>query len=260
MNALMDKRVATRYVHPRKMRVSDHCLRLLVAGGLVAMVATVTRAAEQLPAVTVTGRVTPSPTPSGDTVSRDWVERSPEMNWPTPMFNKASEIFAHNQILINASCETVWDNLIHAELWPQWSPYSGKVTIKDGSQVLQKNTRFDWLSTDLPQNFGMFAYIPPDRLDAQVVEFVPPNRLGWVSHARQWGPHGVLVSSYHNWFVKPVGPKRCLVTFEEVATGEATRYTRGACPELVHLTHEHWLEALKWISEAQARKGKPTSP
>ncbi|HYZ73666.1 MAG TPA: hypothetical protein VE641_11350, partial [Chthoniobacterales bacterium] len=108
----MDRRVNPRYEYRRKRTVSDHYLRLLIAAGLFVTVVTVTRAADQLPAVTVTGRATPTPTPPGDTVSRDWAERSPEMNWPTPMFNKAAEIFAHNQIVINASCETVWDHLI----------------------------------------------------------------------------------------------------------------------------------------------------
>jgi hypothetical protein len=46
---------------------SDHYLRLLVAVGLFVIIVTVARAAEELPAVTVTGRATPSPTPPGDT-------------------------------------------------------------------------------------------------------------------------------------------------------------------------------------------------
>jgi hypothetical protein len=61
------------------------------------------RAANPLPAVTVTGHVKTTQEP--DAVSRDWAERSPEIHWPTPMFNGAAEIFAHNQIMINAFCE-----------------------------------------------------------------------------------------------------------------------------------------------------------
>ena len=40
-------------------------------------------------------------------------------------------------------------------------------------------------------------------------------------------------------------------TFEEVATGMAARYARGAYPELVHMSHDSWLERLKWISETR---------
>jgi len=250
--ALMDRRVNPRCAYPRKPTVSDHYLRLLVVGGFFVIIVTVARAAEELPAVTVTGRATPSPTPPGDTVSRDWAERSPEVNWPTPMFNRAAEIFAHNQIVINASCETVWNHLVHAELWPHWCPYSGKVTIHGGSQVLQKKSKFTWVSSDLPQDLPILEQTPASWVDGLVVECVPPNRLGWRSFGRAWTIHGPLVSSYHNWYVKPIGQKKCMVTFEEVATGVAARYARAAYPEFVHLSHEHWLEALKRISEARS--------
>jgi hypothetical protein len=250
--ALMDKQVNTRCVHPHKPFVGDYSVLPLAICGLFLIAGTAAQANTELPAVTVTGRATPSPTPPGDTVSRDWAERSPEVRWPTPMFNGAAEIFAHNQIVINASCDTVWDHLIHAELWPHWCPYSGKVTIWGRSQVLQKNSKFTWVSSDLPQQIPILGNYPADRVDGLVVEFVPPNRLGWRSFGRQETIHGPLVDSYHNWFIKPIGPRKCLVTFEEVATGLAARWARCAYPELVHLTHEHWLEALKRVSEARS--------
>ena len=214
------------------------------------MAVTVARAATELPAITVTGTTTP--TPPGDTVSRDWAQRSPEMHWPTSMFNRAAEIFTHNQIEINASCETVWDHLVHAERWPRWCPFSGKVNIWGGSPVLQKNSKFTWVSSDLPQELPILDLAKAERVDGQVIEFDPPNRLGWRSYGRAWTVHGPLVASYHNWFIKPMGAKKCLVTFEEVATGVAARYARGAYPELVHLSHDHWLEGLKRLSEAQS--------
>ena len=247
----MDRRKKLQRVYPRRLMVSDYYALLLIAGGLFAIVIPVARAAEELPAVTVTGRATPTPKPL-DTVSRDWRERSPEVNWPTPMFNGAAEIFAHNTIVINASCDAVWDHLIHAELWPHWCPYSGKVTIWGRSKVLQKNSKLTWVSADLPQKIPILGYNPPDRVDGLVVEFVPPYRLGWRSYGRQWTIHGPLVDSYHNWFIKPTGPRKCVVTFEEVATGMAARWARGAYPEFVHLSHDHWLEALKRVSEARS--------
>jgi Polyketide cyclase / dehydrase and lipid transport len=250
--ALMGTRVNPRCACSRRLSVSDHYLRLFFVGVVFAIVVTVARAAEELPAVTVTGRSTPSPIPPGDTVSRDWAERSPEVDWPTPMFNKAAEIFTHNQIVINASCETVWNHLVHPELWPHWCPYSGKVTISGGSPVLQKNTRFTWTSSDVPQETGAFSGIPADRVDGLVIECAPPNRLGWRSFGRQWTIHGPLISSYHNWYIKSMGLKKCVVTFEEVATGVAASYARGAYPEYVHLAHDHWLEGLKRISETRS--------
>ena len=146
----------------------------------------------------------------------------------------------------------MWNHLVHAELWPHWCPYSGKVTIWGGSQVLQKKSKFTWVSSDLPQEIAAFPGIPADRVDGLVVECVPPNRLGWRSFGRAQTIHGPLVDSYHNWYIKPMGSRKCVVTFEEVATGVAARWARAAYPEFVHLTHEHWLEALKRISEARS--------
>ena len=135
----------------------DTKLVLAVCSLFAAMAATATRAANELPAVTVTGNVQPAP--PGDTVSRDWTERSPEMHWPTAMFNGAAEIFTHNQIEINASCTTVWDRLVQAERWPQWCPFSSKVQIWGGATVLQKNSKFTWVSSDLPQDIPAFKEI-----------------------------------------------------------------------------------------------------
>jgi hypothetical protein len=247
--ALMDRRVNPRCRRLGKLIVSDRYSAFLTVCVLFAMAVTVARAANPLPAITVTGKATP--TPAGDTISRDWAQRSPEVHWPTPMFNGAAEIFTHNQIVINASCDTVWDRLVHAELWPHWCPYSGKVTIWGGSQVLQKNTKFTWVSSDVPQYIAPYQ-MPADRVDGLVIECVPPNRLGWRSYGRQWTIHGPLIASYHNWFIKPMGPKKCLVTFEEIATGRAALYARAAYPEFVHITHDHWLEGLKRISEARS--------
>ena len=250
----MDRRVNPRCVYPRKLTVSDHYVLPLAVCGLLLIVATAAQGDTPLPAITVTGKATPTPTPVGDAINRDWIQRSPEMHWPTAMFNRSAEVFAHNQIEINASCETVWDHLVHAELWPKWCPYAGKVKIWGGSQVLQKNTKFSWLSSDVPQLLPILGQVPPDKVDGLVIECDPPNRLGWRSYGRAWTIHGPLVDSYHNWFIKPMGPRKCLVTFEEVATGMASRWERASYPEFTHLSHEHWLEGLKWISEHDQKR------
>ena len=56
----------------------DTKLVLAIGSLFAAMAATTIKAATELPAVTVTGNVKPAP--PGDTVSRDWHERSPEMH------------------------------------------------------------------------------------------------------------------------------------------------------------------------------------
>jgi hypothetical protein len=219
---------------------------LLAACGLFAAVAaTETRAVTELPGITVTG----SATPSGDIVNRDRDQRSPDIHWPTTLSLKWSEMFAHNQIEINAPCATVWNHLVQALLWPQWCSFSGKVKIRDGSQILQKNTRFSWIGLDLPQdNIAVFQH-SPEPLDSKVIEYVPERRIGWYS-CGTITEHGPLCATYHTWLLTPIGAKKCRVTFEEVATGRAARYARGVYPEVVHLSHRRWLQELKNVSEA----------
>lgn len=251
MNALMDNRVNLRCAYPRKLIVSECHILPLAAFGLLAMAAPAAQSQTTLPAITVTGKTTPTPPPPRDAVDKDWAERSPDVHWPTPMFNKAAEIFTHNTIEINAPCATVWNHLVQAEQWPSWCPYNRQVKIWGGSKELQKHTRFTSVAYDLPQdNIGIFG-VPNDRQDSLVIEYVPLRRIGWRTFGRAWTIHGSLCDCYQNWLLKPVGDKKCLVTFEEVATGMAARYARGAYPEVVHVAHDAWLERLKWISETR---------
>jgi uncharacterized protein YndB with AHSA1/START domain len=220
-------------------------LLLAVCGLFAAVAATETRAATELPGITVIGKATPP----GDIVSRDRDQRSPHIHWPTGLSLKWVEVFAHNEIEINAPCATVWNHLVQAQLWPQWCSFSGKVKIKDDSPILQKNTKFSWSGLDLPQDDIAVFQHSPEPLDSQVIEYVPERRIGWYSFGTLT-EHGPLCASYHTWLLTPVGAKKCRVIFEEAATGRAARYARGAYPEVVHLSHHRWLEQLKKVSEA----------
>jgi polyketide cyclase/dehydrase/lipid transport protein len=203
------------------------------------------RAATELPAITVTGNIQPP----GDIVSRDRDQRSPDVHWPTTLSIRWSEVFAHNGIEINTSCATVWNHLVQAREWPEWCPFSGKVVIQDGSPILQKNTKFTWRGFDLPQDDVPEYQHRSEPLHAKVIECVPEHRIGWYSSSGIMTIHGPFYVSYHTWLITPLGPNRCYVTFEEVATGVAPRYARGVYPEIVHVSHQHWLEQLKRISE-----------
>jgi hypothetical protein len=92
-------------------------------------------------------------------------------------------MFAHNGIVINASCANVWNHLVQAQEWPKWCPFSGKVVIRDRSPILQKDTKFTWRGLDLPPDSGVgpfgLEYSPKERgLDAKVIECVPERGLG----------------------------------------------------------------------------------
>jgi len=93
-------------------------------------------------------------------------------------------------------------------------------------------------------------------LDSKVSEYVPESRLGWVSYGSigVWGP---VCDAYHTWLLTPTGANKCRVIFEEVATGLAAQHARGVYPEILHLSHQRWLEQLKKISESRTSKGIP---
>jgi hypothetical protein len=157
-----------------------------------------TAAVTELPAITVTGKATPS----GDAVNRDLAQRSPDIHWPPGLSLKWSELFAHNAIEINAPCATVWNYLVQAQSWPQWYPNTGKVKIQGHSQILLKNTRFTWRAFDVSLDNVRFEAVT--RLDSQVVEYVPQSRItGSVMRARLFGDLFVI-PTIHGSLPQPV--------------------------------------------------------
>jgi uncharacterized protein YndB with AHSA1/START domain len=228
------------------MRFSSSTLAVSV---LFAVVAVPGKGADiELPGIVVTGHATKPP----DIVSRDRAERSPDIHWPPNLSLRWSEMFAHNVIEINAPAATVWNHLVQAELWPQWLPKVGKVKVNGDSHILEKNTNFTWSGFDLPLENIRFETVT--RVESRVVEYVPENRLSWVTYAPStvFGP---LYDSYHTWLLTPTGAKKCRVIFEDVATGLAALHARGNYPEILHLSHQRWLEGLKRTSESGNSKG-----
>ncbi len=204
----------------------------------------------ELPGVVVTA---PSTAPR-DIVDRDRAQRSPDVHWPAVMSLRSSEMFAHTGVDIYAPCEAVWNHLVQAERWPRWLTNAGKVKIKGGSEVLQRHTRFTWSGFDLPLDSGVFDEFFRHEVDSEVYECVPYSRLGWFTY----GPltlRGPLCATYQNWLLASTGPRTCRVTLEEVATGPAARYARGQCPEIMHSSHQRWLQELKRVSENRASNG-----
>jgi hypothetical protein len=224
-------------------------LKTLAASVFFSVLVSPARGADiELPPIVVTARV---PVQPPDMVSKDRAQRSPDVHWPTGLSLQTSEMFAHNEIEINASCATVWNRIVQAQLWPQWFRSSGKVKIKGDSQMLQKNTKFTWSGFDLPLENRFESFPPPT--DSKVIEYIPDSRIGWVNYATST-VYGPVCDCYHNWFLTPDGAKRCHVIFEEVATGLAAQHARGNYVEILHLSHQRWLKALKEISESQPYK------
>src|SRR5260221_14674729 len=125
----MDRRTTRQRAYRRQLIVSDYYIPLLAFCGLLLIAVAPSRADIELPAITVTGK----PTPEGDAVYRDRSLRSPDMHWPKSWWIlEYAEMFAHNQMEINASCATVWNHLIQPESCPHGGPSSVVVRILGG--------------------------------------------------------------------------------------------------------------------------------
>ena len=64
----------------------------------------------------------------------DLAHRSRDIHWPAGFEPEKADLFAHDDLIIKASCERVWTHIIQASRWPTWYPNS-KVRLRAGSQA-----------------------------------------------------------------------------------------------------------------------------
>jgi uncharacterized protein YndB with AHSA1/START domain len=188
-------------------------------------------------ALAVAGTMAPSraATQTGSsvvTMKRDLANREKDIHWPEGFDPSQADLFSHNELVINASCERIWGHIIDATKWPQWYPNSKDVRI-DGGDILKADTVFHWTTFGLP-------------LESEVNEFVPYNRIGWYGYAP-----GTAPSFYHTWYLKPYG-EGCLVVTDEVGKGKDAAHLRENDEGLMHRGHDLWLATLRWMAESKA--------
>jgi uncharacterized protein YndB with AHSA1/START domain len=164
------------------------------------------------------------------TMQGDLKSRSRDIHWPTGFDPEKADLFSHNELVINASCERVWKHIIDADKWPQWYPNSKDVRIIGNSPVLAQGTVFRWTTFGLP-------------LESKINEYVPSTRIGWYGY-----PQGVAGTFYHTWYLTPAGDA-CDVVMEEVGKGPGAAHLRETDESLMHRGHDLWLATLKWVSE-----------
>ena len=142
------------------------------------------------------------------TMKEDLANRSTDMHWPPEFDPLNADLFSHNELFINASCERVWQHIIEATKWPQWYPNSKDVRIvSDASSVLKDGTAFRWTTFGLP-------------LESKIHEFVPYTRIGWYGYAP-----GTEPTFYHAWYLTGRGDG-CQVVTVEVGNGPNAAYLR----------------------------------
>ena len=162
----------------------------------------------------------------------DLAHRSPEIHWPAGFEPAKADLFAHNELLINASCERVWSHIVDASQWPTWYPNSKEVRIQDGDTLLRDGTVFRWTT------FGL-------SIESRVHEFEPNRRLGWYGYAP-----GAQPSFYHSWYLEPKAAM-CRVVMDEAGVGKDAAGLRQSDETLMHRGHDLWLATLKWVAEAK---------
>jgi uncharacterized protein YndB with AHSA1/START domain len=166
------------------------------------------------------------------TMQGDLATRSPDIHWPTGFAPAKADLFAHNELVINAPCERVWKHIVAAATWPQWYPNSKDVRIISGGDVLKEGTVFRWTTFGLP-------------LESKVYEYVPDSRLGWYGYSP-----GAEPTFYHSWYISPTG-NACHVVMDEVGMGHDAAHLRETDESLMHRGHDLWLATLKWVSEGK---------
>ena len=99
------------------------------------------------------------------TMQDDLAQRAPEIHWPVGFDPAKADLFSHNEFLISAPCERVWQHIV--------------------------GTVFRWTTFGRP-------------LESQVNEFAPYTRIGWCGYAVGTTP-STANSFYHTWFLTPEG-------------------------------------------------------
>ena len=179
----------------------------------------------------------PAATPSTQrkttmTMQEDLAHRASAIHWPEGYSPDTADLFSHNALHMNASCERVWSHIVAATKWPEWYPNSKDVRLTDGGAELKAGSVFRWSTFGLP-------------LESRVNEFVPYSRIGWYGYAPGEAP-----SFYHTWYLTPEG-NGCLVVTDEVGKGASAAHLRRTDESLMHRGHDLWLATLKWMAEGK---------
>lgn len=173
---------------------------------------------------------------AAQTTALDLPRRNPEMAWPVGLNPDVAEIFNHNELTMEQSCDVIYSWLAAPQDWPSWLIFARDVELDQPDAPMSVGSRFKWVIFDIPIETTIFVNEPGRRFGYTVT---PP------------GPPPLYVQS---WLLTPHG-SGCTVTTEEVGVGDLARERSQSGETLVYLAHELWLASLRFVSRNGARTG-----
>jgi hypothetical protein len=162
--------------------------------------------------------------------------------WPHGEQPAGAQVFAHNERIVPAPPEWVWNPLVAAQEWSEFYANAEFVRLINPRQHrLQRGSVFRWVTFGFP-------------ITCEVDICHRPIRIGW----RWWrrGAHG-----YHIWLLQPHERGTRIVT-EETQRGVLPGLMRPIMRRLLWLGHSYWLRQLarRASHPAGPRGGVPDSP
>jgi hypothetical protein len=164
------------------------------------------------------------------TINDDLIKRSADIRWPADFDPVHADLFAHNDIVINAPAKSIWTTLIAAAAWPDWYSNASDVVVDDPSGQLSGDVTFSWTT------FGL-------TIAGKVAEFAPCTRLGWYGNGDQ-------LRAYHTWLLVPRRGGSTYVAMEEIGMGDGAQHLARTNPGHMHRGHDLWNISLKFACEA----------
>jgi Polyketide cyclase / dehydrase and lipid transport len=144
--------------------------------------------------------------------------------WPDKEHPEGAYVFAHNERIIPAPPEQVWDLIVDAQGWSEFYANAQFVHLSDPQQHgLKRGSIFRWVTFGIP-------------LTSEVSPCEPPSLLGW----RFWrtGAYG-----YHVWLLEPHEFGTRVVT-EETQLGVMPWLGRTIMRRALPLGHGYWLRQM----------------
>ena len=152
------------------------------------------------------------------------VRRTPALaSWPEGTHPDQSPVFSHNEIAAAATPQRLWEWLVCAGLWSRWYHNAADVELPGGRMRLEADMVFRW------RTFGA-------RITSEVVEYDPPNRIGWM-----WWRRGAR--GYHGWLLRAEEIGTRVVT-EETQQGVLPFLLKPALQPALSAAHWYWLHQL----------------